>query len=121
MEDGAVANGARAAKEGAYPEFAATRRCRLAVVALETGGRWGDEAISFFEPLAWARAQAAPATLRRAAELAWLRRWTRLLAVSCAASFARSLSAPPGGCGAEPSDGSAPALGDLLAGSAVLG
>eukprot|EP00973_Karenia_brevis_P000694 98158-Karenia_brevis.AAC.1 len=42
--DGAVAEAARRDKEAQYPELAASRRCHLAVVALETGGRWSKEA-----------------------------------------------------------------------------
>ena len=38
--DGAVALAVRRDKEDKYPELVSARRCRLVVVALETGGRW---------------------------------------------------------------------------------
>ena len=34
-----------------YPELVAGRRCRLVIVAIETGGRW-DEAVDFIAQLA---------------------------------------------------------------------
>ena len=43
-EDGAVLVQARREKEATYPELLTLRRCRLVVVAIETGGRWSDEA-----------------------------------------------------------------------------
>ena len=39
-EDGAVLEQAREDKETTYPELAASRLCRLVVLAIETGGRW---------------------------------------------------------------------------------
>ena len=56
----------------------------LSVIALETGGRWGDEAVAFVAALAAARARDAPPALRRSAALAWERRWARMLSVACA-------------------------------------
>ena len=47
--DGAVADEARKDKEAAYPELLEARRCSLVVVALETGGRWGEEAADFID------------------------------------------------------------------------
>ena len=43
--DGAVLLQARTDKEMRYPELM-TGRCRLVVVAIETGGRWSDEAVA---------------------------------------------------------------------------
>ena len=57
-------------------------RCRLVVVALETGGRWSEESLQFVESLAGARARDAPHALYHSAALAWRRRWTRMIAVS---------------------------------------
>ena len=114
MEDGVVANGARRDKEVAYPELVASKRCRLVVAAIETGGRWSDEAALFIEDLACARARDAVFYLRAAAALAWQRRWARLMATSCAAAFARSLIAPAGCVAASSGDGPAPCLCDLL-------
>ena len=62
------------------------------VVALETGGRWSAETLSFIEELAQARARDAPFRLRRSGFLAWRKQWTRM-SVSCARSFASSLVA----------------------------
>ena len=47
------------------------------VVPIETGGRWGEEAIRFVGGLASARSREAPSRLQRSAFLAWRRRWTR--------------------------------------------
>ena len=58
--DGIVCTNARADKEQKYSELLAGDRCRLIVVALETGGRWSPEALEFVEGLARARALEAP-------------------------------------------------------------
>ena len=47
-------------KEARYSELVAAERCRLVVVALETGGWWSAEALSFIEEMAQARARDAP-------------------------------------------------------------
>ena len=67
--DGIVA--ARAHKERKYSELLRGDRCRLVVVALETGGRWSLEAVDFIERLAVARARDAPPNLQRSAFLSW--------------------------------------------------
>ena len=46
-------------------ELLAGDRCRLVVVALETGGRWSSEAIQFVESLASSRAREEQPTLVR--------------------------------------------------------
>ena len=51
---------ARRRKEATYPELLASARCRLVVIGVEVGGRWGSEAASFLRLLARARARAAP-------------------------------------------------------------
>ena len=75
----------------AYLELLAGDRCRLVVVA--TGGRWSEEAMQFVDDLAAARARDAPPLLRRSAFLAWSKRWSRMIAISCARAFANSLVA----------------------------
>ena len=110
--DGIVCINARADKEQKYAELLAGDRCRLIFVAL--GGRWSPEALEFIEGLARARAREAPPNQARSAFLAWRRRWTRLLSVSCAKAFATSLLFGPGVlhavCGA---DGGVPDATDL--------
>ena len=80
---------ARRAKEEKYSELLAGDRCRLVVMGIETGGRWSTEAVEFVDMFAGARAREAPP--RRSAHLAWRGRWKRMLAVSCARAFARSV------------------------------
>ena len=84
---------ARREKEATYPELLTSRRCRLVVVAIETGGRWSDEAAELLRQLALAKAREAPALLAHSAALAWERRWTRMLGTACAVAFAESLVA----------------------------
>ena len=92
-EDGAMCSRGRADKERKYAELLTGDRCRLVVVALETGGRWSNEAIQFIDDLAAARAREAPPVMRRSAFLAWKRRWSRMIGISCARAFANSLAA----------------------------
>ena len=91
--NGAVLTQARRDKEVKCSELVAAERCRLVVIALETGGRWSTEAVNFVEDMANSRAREAPPMLCRSAFLAWRKRWTRMLSVSCARSFATSLVA----------------------------
>ena len=92
--DGAVLMAARRDKEATYPELAASTRCMLVVVAIETGGRWSEEAVQFIWQLAQAKAQDAPRYMTQQVALAWERRWTRMLSTVCASSFAASLVEP---------------------------
>ena len=62
----AVLTRARADKEKKYAELLESERCRLVVVALETGERWSTEATVFMHSLAAARAHEAPRILWRA-------------------------------------------------------
>ena len=78
---------ARRDKEATYPELAASTRCMLVVVAIETGGR-------FIWQLAQAKAQDAPRCMTQQVALAWERRWTHMLSTVCASSFAASLVEP---------------------------
>ena len=95
-EGGSVAEAARRDKETAYPELVFARRCKLVMVALETGGRWSSEAAEFVKDLADAKAKSAPKTLRFSASLAWQRRWVRLLSTAAAKAFVHSLVSPVG-------------------------
>ena len=112
--DGAVLDHARRDKEAKYPELVASGRCLLVVVAIETGGRWSDEAADFVWQMAQARAREVPSFMSHAAALAWERRWTRMLSVSCAVSLAASLVDPPEHESWGRYGGEAPSLPDLL-------
>ena len=91
-EDGAVLVAARKRKEARYPELLEEgSRCRLIVLAMETGGRWSEEAFGFVDQLARAAARAAPPALRTSAWLSWLRRWTSLVSVAAQDSLATIL------------------------------
>ena len=76
--DGAILLEARRDKEATYPELASSTRCRLVVLAVETGGRW-REAIHLVWQLALAKARDVPHFLTQQVALAWERRWTRML------------------------------------------
>ena len=65
--DGSVLHRARRDKERKYHELVEGERCRLIVVALETGGRWSSEAMDFVTDLANARARTDPPPLRGSA------------------------------------------------------
>ena len=114
-QDGAICWRARQDKERKYFELLSGDRCRLVVVALETGGRWSEEAMQIVDDLAAARARDAPLLLRRSAFLAWRKRWSRMIAILCARAFANSLVAvstsPHALAGV---DGRMPDLVDLL-------
>ena len=112
--NGAALLRARRDKELEYHELVAGNRCALVVVAVETGGRWSSEAVDFVSSLAGARARDAPPMLRRSSFLAWRRRWSMMLAVSCGRAFASSLVTS---CSVTPDgqDGPPPDLADLLA------
>ena len=90
-KDGVVSQKARRDKEEKYPELADGARCRLVVLAMETGGRFSEELANFIAQLAQAKAQAAPSYLRSSAARAFERRWCRMLAVSAVTAHVRSL------------------------------
>ena len=92
--DGAVLTQARVDKETKYPEILTSGRCHLVVVAIETGGRWSDEAADLVWQLAQAKSREVPAFMNRSVALAWERRWTRMLSNVCAVSFAASSMEP---------------------------
>ena len=89
--DGAVLFRVRRDKETKHAELVGGARCHLVVVAIETGGRWSDESMNFISDLASDRSRNVPQALQRQAFLAWRRRWTRTLAVSCCRAFSSSL------------------------------
>ena len=83
------------------------------MVGIETGGRWSDEALGFVEMLAGAKARDASLALRRSAVLAWRRRWSRMLSISCSRTFACSLVSSPADAW-DGTDGAPPDLADLF-------
>ena len=66
--NGAALTQARRDKEAKYAELARNERCRLVVIALETGGRWGTEALEFVADMASSRARDAPLSVSCVAE-----------------------------------------------------
>ena len=87
-------------------------RCHLIVVGIETGGRWSEEALGFVGMLAGAARDASPSP-RRSAFLAWRRRWSRMISISCSRAFACSLIASPAEAW-DGTDGATPDLTDLF-------
>ena len=88
---GAALHTARRSKERTYPEFLQSRRCRLVVLAFETGGRWSHEATTFIRMLAQSKARQAPALLHRSVMAALISRWSAMLSHAAMQSFAASL------------------------------
>ena len=115
-QDGAALLDARRDKDRTYPEFQSGTRARLVVIAAETGGRVSAETVDFLWQLATARASSAPWYLRGSAAYAHFRRWSRLLAVTCANALAASLLEERDALALEtPQAGGCPWLMDLLA------
>ena len=110
--NGAALQVARQQKEAKYRDLLEGHRCSLVVVGVETGGRFGQEAVDFVDSLAAAKARDSPRILHRSAHLVWRRRWMRMLAVSCARSFAVSFVS--GGDAWSGTDGRVPDLADLF-------
>ena len=89
-EDGAALRQARQRKERVYPDLSGEHgRARL-VVASEVGGRWSAEAQAFLRQFARAKSRQEPPTLRASAKLAWIWRWSMILACASARAFALS-------------------------------
>ena len=90
--DGAVCSRAREDKERKYSELQRADRCRLVVVALETGGRWSEES-----PVRGKFGGGeSPRCSTRSVPLSCIgmeHRWARMIEVSCGRSFASSLVA----------------------------
>ena len=109
----AVTNAARRKRHHTYPELGQARRCRLVVVGIEVGGRFGSEAVQLLRLLARHRAAAVPRLLRPSAITAWVARWSGLLAVAAQRALAASLlELPPT---AELGEGPEPELHEVLA------
>ena len=87
---------ARRKRHQTYPELGYARRCRLVVVGIEVGDRFGGEAVQLLRLLARHRAAAVPRLLRPSAVTASGRAgpgsWLSLLS---APSRPLSLSSPP--------------------------
>ena len=66
----------------------------LLTLAVETGGRWNETAVTVLSLLAKFRVQHAPLVLRRSAQLAWMTRWSTMLAVAAQHTLAASVLAP---------------------------
>ena len=90
--DGAALVRARRRKERVYPELTGRHgRARLVVLACETGGRWSSETQCFLRQAAKAKTRYEPPPLRNSARLAWLLRWSTILACSGVRALALSL------------------------------
>lgn len=96
-----------------YPELADNRRCRLVVVALETGGRWGQEAADLLRALARAKARGSPPILRQTATSSYIRRWSAVIALAAQRALAASYLEHNRG-DYDHVDGPPPAFHDLL-------
>ena len=108
VEDGVALMQARRGKERTYPELSGAHgRARLVVLACEVGGRWSSETQPFLRQLAKAKTRHVPPALRTSARLAWLWRWSSILACASARAFAQSLlegRGAPGHDGPSPDD-----------------
>ena len=62
--DGVVLQQARRDKETTYPELVASGRCKLVVLAIETGRRWSEEAVHMVRQLSNAKAREVPSFMR---------------------------------------------------------
>ena len=102
------------AKEETYPELADHNPYgKLTVLACKTGGRWHDTARGMIAQLVTTRTQNVHPLLRRAAGLAYQRRWWSLLSVALQRTVTTSLLDHPG-LGCMPGAGPAPFLGDVF-------
>ena len=80
--DGAALRVAEQRKKRRYRELTTGRSGRLMVLSCEVGGRWGRDSLQLVRMLAKQKARAAPALLRRSAELAWTNRWWGFLSAA---------------------------------------
>ena len=110
---GAALQDARKSKERTYPELLRSRRCRLVVLAIETGGRWSPEATTFLRLLAQTKARAVPNILRKAVEASLLSRWSAILTHAAQHAFAASLL-DLDCAGTSTIDGDTPSISQLL-------
>ena len=84
------------------------------MLALETGGRFSQEAIDFLYQLTQAKSRSVPDALQFSVAQGWFRRWINILACASQRAFALSLLDSPAGQGYN-LDGHTPFLGDMLA------
>ena len=117
-EDGHQLRVARRRKEAKYRELLDSGRCRLVVLGLEVGGRWSEEALTFVRLLAKSKARSCPHILCASAQMAYMQRWTGLLAVAAQRAFATTLLELPVDEAAM--DGEEPFLEDVLHGARLL-
>ena len=89
---GAALQDARRRKERTYPELIGSRRCRLVVLGIETGGRWSEEASMFVKLLAQAKARQSPPLLQTSLAAALISRWTASLSHAAMHAFAATCS-----------------------------
>ena len=66
-------------RQGNVP-IATSGRCKLVVLAIETGGKWSEEAVQIVRMLAFAKAREVPSNMQFLVALMWECRWTRMLA-----------------------------------------
>ena len=76
--DGVALERTQHVKEATHPELAASERCRLVVLTIETGGQWSEEA-----------ARDVPQHMTQQVSWAWERRWTRVLATGSTVGLLR--------------------------------
>ena len=100
-------------KEEEGTDLPGSRRCRLVVLRIETGGRRSEEA-SLFVKLAEAKARQAPPLLQTSVAAALISRWTALLSHAAMHAFAASLLAQD--CSNHTNvEGNQPSLSQVLA------
>jgi len=109
---------ARRRKERTYAVMLRSRRCKLVVLAMEVGGRWSDEAVTFIRLLAKAKARSSPRILRKSVQAAFMHRWTGILSVAAQRALAATLLDAPMPGAAEPRD--EPYLEDVLGDARLL-
>ncbi|CAK0841880.1 unnamed protein product [Prorocentrum cordatum] len=90
--DGAALLGAERRKRRRYHELTTGHSGRLMVLSCEVGGRWGRDSLQLVRLLAKQKARAAPALLRRSAELAYTNRWWGFLSVAAQDSLMATLT-----------------------------
>ena len=88
---GAAVHDARRAKERTNPELLQSRRCKLVVLAIEVGGRWGQEATTFLRLLAEAKARTIPARLKTSFTNSLIHRWSAQITHAAMTAYAASL------------------------------
>ena len=96
--DGVALATAEDRKADKYPELAVANPYGvLTVLAMEVAGRWSGTCVITLRALVRCRVQRDPPVLRRAAALAWTRRWSGFVAIALQRAVAVSLldTVPP--------------------------